>query len=55
MVKNILTIEETPQFYDATDALAIALCHAYRRNSVQGKASSWKEFIAKNPSRVKRS
>ena len=30
MVKNILTLKEAPQPYDATDALAVALCHAHR-------------------------
>ena len=30
MVKNILTLKEAPEPYDATDALAVALCHAHR-------------------------
>ena len=39
---------------DATDALAAALCHFYElgKPSVP-KASSWKDFIAKNPGKVK--
>ena len=40
---------------DATDALAAALCHFYE-SSKPVKASgpkSWKDFIAKNPDRVK--
>ena len=29
-MKHILALKETPQTYDATDALAVALCHAHR-------------------------
>ncbi|MCU0427396.1 MAG: crossover junction endodeoxyribonuclease RuvC [Candidatus Kapabacteria bacterium] len=59
MVKNLLGIEETPDFYDATDALAVAICHSYQIASLAGKggkkkASSWKEFIEMNPERVKK-
>ena len=56
MLQNILKIEEKPYFFDATDALAVALCHHYassssinvKRNSVKG----WKDFINQNPKRV---
>jgi crossover junction endodeoxyribonuclease RuvC len=36
MVKTLLDIEETPQFYDATDALAIAICHLYQLGPLAG-------------------
>lgn len=40
---------------DATDALGAALCHYYESSKpITAKAySSWKDFIAKNPDRVK--
>lgn len=41
---------------DATDALGAALCHFYETSrplSVARSAGSWKEFIARNPGRVK--
>ncbi|MGQ9620220.1 MAG: crossover junction endodeoxyribonuclease RuvC [Bacteroidales bacterium] len=40
---------------DATDGLAAALCHYYQGNCpVKGKGyKSWKDFINKNPGRVK--
>ena len=40
---------------DATDGLAVALCHFYEssRPAVVGGPKSWKEFIAKNPDKVK--
>ncbi len=52
MIKNILKIEETPEFFDATDALAIALCHCYRSSITSSKAKNWKEFLVNNPDRV---
>lgn len=30
MVRTLLDIEETPEFFDATDALAVAICHCYQ-------------------------
>ena len=41
---------------DATDALAAALCHFYEssRPQVEKGCKSWKEFIAKNPDKVKK-
>ncbi len=57
MLQRILQIEEKPAYYDATDALAVALCHHYQSSSVVGKATKglkgWGEFISKNPGRVK--
>lgn len=40
---------------DATDALGAALCHFYesQRPQVEKGCRSWKEFIAKNPDKVK--
>lgn len=58
MLQRTLTIEEKPQYFDATDALAVALCHHYQTSSVMGKTvkglKGWEDFIAKNPSRVKK-
>ena len=57
MLQRILHLEEKPAFFDATDALAVALCHHYQSNSVLGKATKglkgWEEFINKNPDRIK--
>lgn len=40
---------------DATDALAAALCHYYESSKPikTTSASSWKDFVAKNPDRIK--
>ncbi len=56
MLKRMLTIPESsllPEL-DATDALAAALCHFYESGKpIKSKSSSWKDFIAHNPERVK--
>ncbi len=59
MLQQILLIEEKPQYFDATDALAVALCHHYQtshgftknKNSFKG----WDDFIKKNPDKIKQS
>lgn len=57
MLRRILNIDASqllPQL-DATDALGAALCHFYEssRPQVEKGCRSWKEFIARNPRRVK--
>lgn len=37
MLQQTLSIEEKPQYFDATDALAVALCHHYQTSSIVGK------------------
>ncbi|MFY9116106.1 MAG: crossover junction endodeoxyribonuclease RuvC [Bacteroidales bacterium] len=63
LVKNILNIREESVPQDATDALAVALCHAHRplimekqkpqNISASRSNSTWETFVAKNPDRVK--
>jgi len=55
MLVNILKFSLDDIKLDATDGLAAALCHFYQTNKpVQEKAfNSWKDFISKNPKRVK--
>ena len=47
-----------PKYYDATDALAVALCHFYQLHSIIGKSENllkgWDNFIKNNPTRIKR-
>ena len=52
MVKTILGFKETPDFFDVTDALAVAICHSIRSNSQTKSVKSWKEFIEQNPDRI---
>jgi crossover junction endodeoxyribonuclease RuvC len=55
MLMNILKFQIKDIKLDATDGLAAALCHFYQTNNpVQEKAfNSWKDFMSKNPKRVK--
>jgi crossover junction endodeoxyribonuclease RuvC len=55
MLMNILKFNMTDIKLDATDGLAAALCHFYQTNNPVGEKafSSWKEFMNKNPKRVK--
>lgn len=58
MLQRILQIEEKPQYFDATDALAVALCHHYQTSAVLGSTAKsgkgWDDFIANNPGRVRK-
>jgi crossover junction endodeoxyribonuclease RuvC len=55
MVRKLLSIDETPELFDATDALAVAICHAFRRGTPAGSgAQSWKDYLTANPQRVVR-
>lgn len=56
MLRRILAIpkENLLPELDATDALAAAMCHFYESGKpAVAKSSSWKDFIAKNPDKVK--
>lgn len=58
MVNRIFTIAEQPKYLDATDAVAVALCHYYQNKSIESsspakKGSSWAAFIKDNPDRLK--
>lgn len=55
MVKAILEIKGEITDYDCTDALAVALCHAYSSTGFltdKRSAASWQKFIENNPERV---
>ena len=57
LLRRILNIprEQLLPELDATDALAAALCHFYetQRPVTASGPRSWKEFVARNPGRVK--
>jgi crossover junction endodeoxyribonuclease RuvC len=57
MLQRLLLLKEETKSYDATDALAVAVCHHFQENSILGKITKgfngWEDFIKKNSSRVK--
>lgn len=62
MVSHLLHVELAPEFFDATDALAIAICHYFHENSIPGakksssgkknKKGGWGAFVGENPGRL---
>ena len=56
MIRKTLKVELNPKHLDATDALAIALCHHYQMSNplaAVGGKTDWKKFIENNPDRIK--
>jgi crossover junction endodeoxyribonuclease RuvC len=62
MLQHILSLKEKPKHFDATDALAVAICHHFQSKlpletikikiKTLKKENSWNNFIAKNPHRL---
>lgn len=64
MLQHILKFEDDVRFMDATDAVAVALCHHFQDRIPGGngnvkkvparnkKTNSWENFIAEHPARV---
>lgn len=57
MLQHILSFTDDPKYLDATDALAVAVCHHFQDNTISKgtakKINGWKDFLVKNPGRVK--
>ncbi len=59
MLQHILQFTEDPKHYDATDALAVAVCHHFQNGATSTatktkKAKGWDDFIKNNPEKVKK-
>lgn len=55
MLQQIFPKYEIPTILDATDALAVAVCHFYQNNTVattSSKSKTWEDFLKKNESRI---
>lgn len=56
MLKSLLKFNESPEFLDATDGLAVAVCHSFQKNATSetGKSySGWSAFVKNNEKRIK--
>jgi len=64
MLQHTLKFEEDVRFMDATDAVAVALCHHYQnrlpiakqttvKKTAAKRTNSWASFVAANPGRIK--
>ena len=57
MIQKTLGVHLNPEHLDATDALAIALCHFYQENNPlysAGSSGSWEKFLSENPDRIRK-
>lgn len=58
MLMKQLSLKEMPEYFDATDALAVALCHFHSTSGTNLPTSSgakgWDQFLKQNPSRLKK-
>jgi crossover junction endodeoxyribonuclease RuvC len=64
MLNNIMPLTHTLKYFDASDALAVAVCHHFSANGINQlatnkkkssakKEAGWDDFIKKNPGRIK--
>ena len=61
LLQKMFNISEMPSNLDATDGLAAAVCHFYQKTqtaetaetTAKNTAKNWKDFVGKNPKRVK--
>jgi crossover junction endodeoxyribonuclease RuvC len=58
MLQHHLAFQAKPQYYDATDALAVALCHFFqeqrKKNSTAAPMKGWEDYLKKNPGRIRK-
>jgi crossover junction endodeoxyribonuclease RuvC len=54
MLQQLLKFKDIPEYLDATDGLAAAMCHYFQRDTGNEKKnfSGWKAFLAENPDRA---
>ena len=64
MLNNIMPLTHKLKYFDASDALAVAVCHHFSANGINQlattkkkssakKEAGWDDFIKKNPGRIK--
>jgi crossover junction endodeoxyribonuclease RuvC len=52
MVRSILRMDRRPMQLDASDAIAVALCHLQRSGMAARGTKTWKDFVTAHPGRV---
>lgn len=62
MLQQLVLLEEKPKYFDATDALAVAICHHFQSRlplgnlkttaSTKKKKTSWESFASANQHRI---
>lgn len=52
MLKTLLNMKQVPVKFDESDALAVALCHAFRKGAGEKRSASWSSFAKQHPERI---
>jgi crossover junction endodeoxyribonuclease RuvC len=52
MISTLLNLKNIKMKFDESDALAVALCHAFRLKTPEKKGKSWKDFVEAFPERI---
>jgi crossover junction endodeoxyribonuclease RuvC len=60
MIQRILPVPDKGKYFDASDALAVAICHHFNQSTIatiaapaSKKKNNWEDFVRNNPQRVK--
>src|SRR5258708_31275273 len=53
MLMTVLDMKELPKLLDASDAVAVAVCHHYHSGTTRRKTKSWESFAKENPGKVR--
>ncbi len=53
MLMGVFNLAQMPKLLDASDALAVAVCHHYQNGNHKKLNTSWKSFVTSHPDRVK--
>lgn len=53
MLISLFSLKEAPKLFDATDALAVAVCHHFQKGESRTRAKGWEAFVKENRGRVK--
>jgi len=53
MLLHLLSMKEAPEHLDATDGLAVAVCHYFQKGKTgtEKKFTGWKSYLSANPDR----
>ncbi len=52
MVQTLLNMKDMPEYLDASDGLAAAICHSFQGGTASKESyGSWKSFLTQNPKR----
>jgi crossover junction endodeoxyribonuclease RuvC len=58
MLERIVNFKNESKYFDATDALAVAVCHHFQQSSpvvpAKTKSKGWEGFLKNNPGRIKK-